>query len=122
MTNTTDNLSPSSSPLPDPLDDNLFRAASDWPVITAGKRLGITQAPWMAGGDWFVAWSPRNDNTHGEGYWDHWVDLALKILQHPATSVVYPRAHDAVVDIPSSSSAAIITVDTTDTITKPGAS
>lgn len=64
------------------------------PAVTAGKRLGMNWAPWM--GDWFVSHSPRNWNSHGEGQWDHWVDLAVKILQHPATDLVRPEAYSAV--------------------------
>lgn len=60
----------------------------------AAKRLGIRWAPWM--GDWFVAWSPRNDNTHAEGEWDQWVDLAIQILQSPLTELTRPAAHEAV--------------------------
>lgn len=67
-------------------------------VIEAGKRLGLNRTPWM--GDWFVSFSPRNYNSTAEGYWDHWVDLAIKILQHPATEIVRPEAHAAVKDVP----------------------
>lgn len=63
-------------------------------AIEAGKRLGLRWAPWMT--DWFVSWSPRNGNEHAEGYWDHWVDLAVKILQDPLTGLVRPDAHEAV--------------------------
>lgn len=67
-------------------------------AIKAGKRLGMRWAPWM--GDWFTSWSPRNDNDHAEGYWDQWVDLALKILQDPMTKIVRPDAHEAVAEVP----------------------
>lgn len=71
------------------------------PVINAAKRLGVTWAPWM--GDWFVAHSPRNNNTHGEGYWEHWVVLALRILADPLTKASWPEAHALVegFDIPN---------------------
>ena len=62
-------------------------------VVTA-KRCAVVWAPWM--GDWFVSYSPRNDNSNAEGTWDHWVSLALSILQHPMTEVVRPEAHAAV--------------------------
>jgi uncharacterized protein (DUF1501 family) len=63
-------------------------------VIDAGKRCGVQWSPWM--GDWFASWSPRNDNSHAEGPWDHWVDLALLILRDPMTAKVRPVAHAAV--------------------------
>ena len=59
----------------------------------AGKRCGLVWAPWM--GDWFTSHSPRNDNSHAEGYWDHWVDLALMILRDPLTKIVRPGAYEA---------------------------
>lgn len=59
-----------------------------------GKRLSMDWAEHM--GDWFVSFSPRNSNSNAEGPWDHWVDLALSILQHPATAIVRPEAHAAV--------------------------
>lgn len=48
--------------------------------------------------DWFVGYSPRSDGP-GEGSWDHWVELALQILHHPATAIVYPEAHAAVASV-----------------------
>jgi hypothetical protein len=63
------------------------------PVVhEAGKRIGVTWAPWM--GDWFVSYSPRNGNSNAEGHWDHWVDLALHILADPLTAIVRPDVHD----------------------------
>lgn len=76
--------------------------AEDWcqglcleeqPAVSAGKRLGVRWCPWM--GDWFTSWSPRNDNESAEGSWDHWVDLALKILADPMTEIVRPDAYRA---------------------------
>lgn len=64
------------------------------PVLSVGKRCGLQWAPWM--GNWFVSWSPRNENSNAEGYWDHWATLALAILQDPMTAKVYPAAHAAV--------------------------
>lgn len=64
------------------------------PVVSAGKRCGVQWTPWM--GDWFTSWSPRNSNSNAEGPWDHWVDLALKILRDPMTAKVRPEAHAAV--------------------------
>lgn len=64
-----------------------------WPMAEGGKRLGMSWTPWMA--DWFTSYSPRNDNSHGEGYWDHWVDLALSILSDPLTEIVRPGVFDA---------------------------
>lgn len=59
-----------------------------------GKRLSIEKSEWL--GDWFISHSPRNSNAFAEGPWDHWVSLALQILQHPATEIVRPEAHAAV--------------------------
>ncbi|MFF0183523.1 hypothetical protein [Streptomyces sp. NPDC005244] len=67
------------------------------PAITAGKRCGVQWAPWMD--DFFTSWSPRNSNSNAEGPWDHWVDLAVKILQDPMTAIVRPDAHRAVQDV-----------------------
>ncbi len=75
---------------------NIERAAADFEeiyAVSAGKRCALTWAPWM--GDWFVSHSPRNGNSNAEGQWDHWVDLALKILQDPLTEIVRPEAHAA---------------------------
>ena len=65
--------------------------------VQSAKRVTIVHTPWM--GDWFVSHSPRNGNSHAEGTWDHWVQLAVSILQHPATAVVRPEAHAAVSSI-----------------------
>lgn len=70
---------------------------SEVPVIGAAKRCGVQWAPWM--GDWFTSWSPRNSNNNAEGSWDHWVDLAIKILKDPMTAKIRPDAHIAVADV-----------------------
>lgn len=62
-------------------------------VINAGKRCGVQWQPWMD--DWFTSWSPRNSNNNAEGPWDHWVDLAIQILQDPMTAIVRPDAFEA---------------------------
>ena len=62
------------------------------PMLQSGKRCGVRHTPWM--GDWFTSWSPRNDNENSEGPWDHWVDLAIKILQDPFTESVRPDAYE----------------------------
>ena len=54
--------------------------------ITAAKRLGVQWAPWM--GDWFTSYSPRNDTTHAEGPWEHWVTVAQLILNDPLAELV----------------------------------
>lgn len=64
------------------------------PAVQAGKRCGVQWTPWMD--DWFTSWSPRNSNNNAEGPWDHWVDLAVKILRDPMTALVRPDAHAAV--------------------------
>ena len=65
--------------------------------VRSSKRASIVWTPWM--GDWFVSHSPRNGNEHAEGTWDHWVQVALSILQHPATAIVRPEAHAAVAGV-----------------------
>lgn len=65
--------------------------------INGSKRATVVWAPWM--GDWFVSHSPRNGNSNAEGTWDHWVQVALSILQHRATAIVRPEAFAAVKDI-----------------------
>lgn len=67
--------------------------------IKSSKRASIRWTPWM--GDWFVSHSPRNGNENAEGTWDHWVQVALSILQHPATEIVRPEAHEAVAGVPN---------------------
>ena len=62
--------------------------------VKGAKRATVVHIPWM--GDWFASYSPRNSNSNAEGTWDHWVQIALSILQHPATAVVRPEAHEAV--------------------------
>lgn len=77
--------------------EKLDQAAQEFdpiPAVTAGKRCGLDWTPWM--GDWFTSSSPRNDNSHAEGPWDHWVDLAVRILRDPLTAKVRPEAHAAV--------------------------
>ena len=66
-------------------------------VHESGKRCGLEWAPWM--GDWFHSYSPRNSNSHAEGPWDHWVDLAIHILQDPLTELVRPEAKAAVAEL-----------------------
>lgn len=58
------------------------------PVLDAAKRCGVQWDPWM--GDWFTSWSPRNGNSNAEGTWEHWIVLALQILQDPMTAIVWP--------------------------------
>lgn len=72
------------------------------PVFTGvkgTKRADVVWTPWM--GDWFTSYSPRNSNTHAEGPWDHWVQVALSILQHHATAIVRPQVYAAVADLPN---------------------
>ena len=64
------------------------------PLPSGGKRLGMERSGWL--NDWFSSYSPRNSNNNAEGPWDHWVDLAVQILRHPATAIVRPEAHTAV--------------------------
>lgn len=74
--------------------DQIKQHAADYEEIEvagSGKRCGVQWTPWM--GDWFTSWSPRNGNNHAEGPWDHWVDLAVRILRDPMTATVRPDAH-----------------------------
>lgn len=59
--------------------------------LYGSKRCGVQWTPWM--GDWFSSWSPRNSNSNAEGQWDHWVDLALRILSDPLTKIVRPGSY-----------------------------
>ena len=68
------------------------RRFEEVPVVRAAKRCGVQWAPWM--GDWFTSWSPRNGNSNAEGTWDHWVELAIKVLRDPLTKIVHPEAHE----------------------------
>lgn len=77
--------------------EQIKQAAADFeevPLHKAGKRLGVQWTPWM--GDYFTSWSPRNGNSHAEGPWAQWVDLALRILQDPMTATVRPELHGLV--------------------------
>lgn len=67
------------------------------PLIEGGKRCGLQWTPWM--GDFFTSWSPRNSNNNAEGPWDHWVDLAVQILQDSLTATVRPEAFAAVASL-----------------------
>src|SRR5580692_4771430 len=72
------------------------RATHDYEEIhvhQSGKRCGMQHTPWM--GDFFTSWSPRNGNSNAEGPWEHWVDLAVRILQDPMTAIVRPDAAEA---------------------------
>lgn len=74
--------------------EHIRKAADEFteiPAIQAAKRCGMWWTPWM--GDWFTSWSPRNGNGNAEGTWDHWTDLAIRILRDPMTAIVRPEAH-----------------------------
>lgn len=66
-------------------------------VAHGGKRCAIVWDTWI--GDWFASQSPRNGNSNAEGPWDHWVDLAIAILQDPLTEKVRPEARAAVAQL-----------------------
>lgn len=75
--------------------EDIKRAAESFTevsAIRAAKRCGVRWKPWM--GDWFTSWSPRNDYSGAEGTWDHWVELAVKVLRDPMTAIVHPQAHE----------------------------
>jgi hypothetical protein len=50
---------------------------SERTMIVAGRRLAIMPSI----GDWYVSYSPRNDNSNAEGPWEEWVELARRILE-----------------------------------------
>lgn len=71
--------------------------AYDEQILAApGKRCGLVWDPWM--GDWFTSYSPRNGNSNAEGYWDHWVDLALMILRDELTGIVRPSVYETALE------------------------
>jgi hypothetical protein len=91
---------PDQPTVPTSAEDRIYALGSTYEGVTfhqGGKRCGLQWTPWM--GDWFTSWSPRNDNSHAEGHWDHWVDLALEILRDPMTAKVRPTAHAAVAGV-----------------------
>jgi len=47
-------------------------------TIATATRLGVRKSEWLD--DWWVSWSPRNDNQNAEGDWSEWVQLAHDIL------------------------------------------
>ncbi|BET51790.1 hypothetical protein RGQ21_67720 [Kitasatospora aureofaciens] len=65
--------------------------SEDW-TLEAGKRLAVQRSDFLR--DWFVSYSPRNCSEYAEGPWEHWVDLAVKILQDPLTAITRPEAHE----------------------------
>lgn len=65
---------------------------TDQAFIEGGKRLGVRRSDFLR--DWFVSHSPRNDSYCAEGPWEHWVDLAVHILQDPLTGITRPEAHE----------------------------
>jgi hypothetical protein len=46
--------------------------------IHTAKRLGVRASENLD--DWWVSWSPRNDNQNAEGDWSEWVQFAHDIL------------------------------------------
>lgn len=63
-------------------------------LIDSAKRVGISWLP--DSGDLFVSYNPKTDRGSCEGPWDHWVDLAIQILQSPLTEIVRLDAYQAV--------------------------
>ncbi len=84
---------------PDQVREAMAQYFQTIPIVGGAKRAGVQWTPWM--GDWFNSWSPRNGNSNAEGTWDHWVNLAIKVLQDPLTELVRPDAHAAVTDLPT---------------------
>lgn len=48
-------------------------------VANGGRRLAVQASEWLD--NWYVAYSPRNDNNNAEGPWEDWVTLAHDILR-----------------------------------------
>lgn len=51
---------------------------ADAPAVGA-RRLAMRRSKWLE--DWWISYSPRNDNQNAEGTWEEWVSLASKILE-----------------------------------------
>lgn len=52
-------------------------------VARAGRRLAVQRSAWL--NDWYISYSPRNDNQNAEGDWAEWVALAREILAADAS-------------------------------------
>ena len=63
-----------SAPTRDPRN-NICAAA---PAVGA-RMLAMCRSKWLE--DWWISYSPRNDNQNAEGTWEEWVSLASKILE-----------------------------------------
>ena len=53
-------------------------------ILSAGRRLAIVKSNSIE--NWYFSYSPRNDNTHAEGTWEEWVELAKEILKRNKVS------------------------------------
>jgi hypothetical protein len=56
--------------------------------IASGRRLAVKKSEHMD--DWYVSYSPRNDNSNAEGDWAEWVDLAERILAEDKVRQMMP--------------------------------
>jgi hypothetical protein len=54
-------------------------------IISSGRRLAIRKSDSLD--DWYVSYSPRNDNDCAEGNWKEWVELAHKIIAKDEFSI-----------------------------------
>ena len=48
-------------------------------VVSSGRRLAVAKSGHID--DWYISYSPRNDNQNAEGTWEEWVNLAKAILE-----------------------------------------
>lgn len=48
-------------------------------IIRTGRRLALCKTDAIS--NWYVSYSPRNDNCNAEGTWEEWVALAKKIIE-----------------------------------------
>lgn len=67
-----------------------------WPlaggeIVSGGRRCGVAKSGVLS--DWYVSYSPRNDNMNAEGRWEDWANLARRILAHPLTQEHAPHLY-----------------------------
>ncbi len=48
-------------------------------IIKTGRRLALQRSNFID--DWYMSYSPRNDNGNAEGNWKEWVEFAKKIIE-----------------------------------------
>lgn len=48
-------------------------------VAASSRKLAIRASIYSS--DWYISYSPKNDNEYAEGKWDEWVSLAHEVLK-----------------------------------------